>query len=60
MENEGVKNSKKFSAIMIREDTKRELNLIREKTKEMYPWINSYNDVVMYLIWFWNKYAKSN
>ncbi|MCD6148633.1 hypothetical protein J7J18_04630 [bacterium] len=49
---------KRFSPVMLKKETKDQLSEIISVIKENYPWINSYNDVIVYLIWFWKKNAK--
>jgi len=48
----------KFTTIMVSNELKSELGFVLEKIKKEYPFIDSYNDLINYLVWFWNKNNK--
>ena len=50
--------NKKITTIGISEECKAELSRILEIVRKEYPFVNSYSDLVNYLVWFWCKNNK--
>jgi len=50
----------KFTTIMVSRETKAELDRVLNIVKNTYPFIDSYSDLINYLVWFWDRNHKSD
>jgi|GEM_PF-5078904 len=50
----------KFTTIMVSKETKAELDRVLSVVKNIYPFIDSYSDLINYLVWFWDRNHKSD
>jgi len=45
---------------MVSKETKAELDRVLSVVKNIYPFIDSYSDLINYLVWFWDRNHKSD